>query len=205
MNLDPQATQAGAVLIVIWGLLDCFFGYRVFKFTVGLLGIAAGAVLGHQFCVEILGIVDGGRWIGLGIGAVAGGILAFGLYLVGVFILGFSLGFMFAPAFWQGSGELTMLAIGAGAGLVCGLVAVFAQRLLISAGTAWGGAIRVVLGIAYFSEGLDWSFYAAYPQQIGVLLSERSWMLIVFLVLGAAGFIAQLAGRKGAKPKEAKK
>jgi len=205
MNLDPQATEAGAVLIIIWGLLDCFFGYRVFKFTVGLLGIAAGAVLGHQFCVEVLGIADGARWIGFGIGAVVGGILAFGLYLVGVFILGFSLGFMFAPAFVEGASEFTMLAVGAGAGLVCGLVAVLAQRLLISACTAWGGAIRVVLGIAFFSEGLDWSFYAAYPQQIGVLLTERSWMLIVFLVLGAAGFIAQLAGRKGAKPSEAKK
>jgi hypothetical protein len=205
MNLDPQATQAGAVLIIIWGLLDCFFGYRVFKFTVGLLGIVAGALLGHQFCVEILGIVDGGRWVGFAIGAVAGGILAFGLYLVGVFILGFSLGFMFAPAFWPGGSELTTLAVGAGAGLICGLVAVFAQRLLVSACTAWGGAIRIVLGVAYFSEGLDWSFYAAYPQQIGVLLTERAWMLVVFLVLGAAGFLAQLAGRRGAKAQEAKK
>jgi hypothetical protein len=205
MNLDPQTMQAGAVLIIIWGLLDCFFGYRVFRFTVGLLGIAAGAVLGHQFCVEILGIVDGARWIGFGIGAIAGGILAFGLYLVGVFILGFSLGFMFAPAFLQGTSEITMLAVGAGAGLVCGLVAVFAQRLLVSACTAWGGAIRVVLGVAFFSEGLDWSFYAAYPQQIGVLLSERGWMLVIFLALGAAGFLAQLAGRKGAKAKEARK
>lgn len=205
MNLDSQATQAGAVLIIVWGLLDCFFGYRVFRFTVGLLGIAAGAVLGHQFFVEILGIADGARWIGFAIGAIAGGILAFGLYLVGVFILGFSIGFMFAPAFWQGSSELTMLAIGAGAGLVCGLVALMAQRLLVSACTAWGGAIRIVLGVAFFTEDLDWSFYAAYPQQIGVLLSERPWMLVVFLALGAAGFLAQLAGRRGAKAKEAKK
>ncbi|HEY5552343.1 MAG TPA: DUF4203 domain-containing protein [Opitutaceae bacterium] len=205
MDLNLQATQAGAGLLILWGLLDCFFGYRVFKFTVVLLGIAAGAVLGHQLCIEILGITGDARWIGLAIGAIVGGALAIGLYLVGVFILGFSLGFMFVPAFWQGSSELALLAIGVGAGLVCGIIAVVAQRLLISACTAWSGAIRVVLGVAFFSEGLDWSFYAAYPQQVGVLLSERGWMLVVFLALGAAGFIAQLAGSRGAKPKEAKK
>lgn len=204
MDLDPQAMKVGAGLLIIWGLLDCFFGYRVFKFTVGLFGIAAGAVLGHQLCVEVLGIAGAARWIGLGIGAIVGGVLAFGLYLVGVFILGFSFGFMFAPAFFQQSSELTMLAIGVGAGLICGIIAVVAQRLIISICTAWSGAIRVILGVAFFSEGLDWSFYAAYPQQVGVLLSERRWMLVVFLALGAAGLFAQFAGGKRAKPKEAK-
>ena len=205
MNLDADSMNVGAGLLIIWGLVDCFFGYRVFKVTVVLLGIVAGAVLGHQLCVDFFNITGDARWIGFAIGAVVGGVLAFGLYLVGVFILGFSIGFMFAPAFWPEGSELMLLLIGAGAGLVCGLIALFAQRLLISAGTAWSGAIRVVLGVAFFTEGLDWSFYAAYPQQVGVLLSERGWMLVVFLVLGAAGFLAQLAGAKGAKSKEGKK
>ena len=205
MNLDTDALNVGAGLLIIWGLVDCFFGYRVFKITVVLLGIVAGAVFGHQLCVELFNITGNARWIGFAIGAILGGALAFGLYLVGVFILGFSIGFMFAPAFWPGSSEFMILAIGTGAGLVCGIIALVAQRLLITAGTAWSGAIRVVLGVAFFTEGLDWSFYAAYPQQVGVLLSERGWTLVVFLALGAAGFLAQLVGSKRAKEKAEKK
>jgi len=205
MDLDPQATMAGAGVLILWGLLDCFFGYRVFKFTVVLLGLAGGAVLGHQLFVEVLNVTSNARWIGLGAGALVGAVLAFGLYLVGVFILGFSVGFMFAPAFWPDAPELTLLAIGGAAGLACGIVAIIAQRFLISALTAWSGAVRVLLGGAFFIEGLDWTFYAAHPQQVGVLLSERNWMLVTVLVLGVAGFITQLTGARRAKGRESKK
>lgn len=204
MNLDPQVTTAGAGLLIVWGLLDCFFGYRVFKFTVALLGAAAGAVLGHQLFVEVLGITGDARWIGMAVGALTGGVLAFGLYLVGIFVLGFSLGFMLVPGFWHGGEKTVLLVAGAAGGLVCGIIAMMTQRLLVAAFTAWSGSIRVVLGAAFFIEGLDWSYYAAYPQEIGVLFSERFWMMIIFLVLGAAGFIAQLTRNRRAKGKASK-
>lgn len=205
MNNDADSLMAGAGLLALWGLVDCFFGYRVFKFTVILLGAAAGAVLGHQLVVEVLGIAGDMRWVGLGVGALLGGVLAFGLYLVGIFILGFSLGFMLAPGFWPDSERLTLLAIGAGAGIVCGIVALVAQRLLIAVGTAWSGSVRVVLGLAFFTEGVDWTFYAGNPQQVGVLLSERTWMLVAFLALGAVGFVSQVAGGRRGRQKAAEK
>ena len=199
MDLDPQAVRAGAAGLILWGLLDCFFGYRVFKFTVALLGAAAGAVLGHQLFVEVLGLTGDVRWIGLAVGAVIGGVLAFGLYLVGIFILGFSLGFMLAPGLWPAADKPMLLVVGAVAGLVCGVVATLLQRLLVAVGTAWSGSIRVVLGVAFFTDGLDWSYYAVHPQEIGVLLTQRMWMLLAFFALGASGFIAQLMGHRRAK------
>lgn len=205
MTIEPEARVAGAALLIAWGALDCFFGYRVFKFTVVLLGAAAGAVLGRQLFVEVLGLAGDIRWAGLAIGALLGGALAFGLYLLGIFLLGFSLGFMLAPGLFPAAGEWTLMAIGAGAGIVFGLVAMLAQRLLISVGTAWSGSLRVVIGVAFFVEGLDWAFYAANPHQIGVLLSERTWMLVVFLVLGAVGLVAQLSGGGGARKKDPEK
>lgn len=204
MNLEPEAQVAGAAFLIAWGMLDCFFGYRVFKFTVGLLGVVAGAIFGHQLFVEVLGLTGEIRWVGFGLGALLGGALAFGLYLVGVFILGFSLGFMLAPGLWPQGDEMTLLAVGAGAGLVCGLIAMLAQKLLVAVGTALSGAIRVVLGASFFIEGLDWTFYASQPQQIGVLLSERMWMLVVFVILGAAGLIAQIAGGRSSGKKDSK-
>jgi len=206
MNMEPETTAVvGAVLLILWGALDCFFGYRVFKFTVVLLGAAAGAVLGHQLFVVVLGLTGDARWVGLGLGAILGGALAFGLYLVGIFLLGFSLGFMLAPGFWPDGDRLTLMAIGVGAGIVCGLLAMLTQRLLVAAGTAWSGSIRVVMGAAFFIEGVDWMFYANQPQQIGVLFSERTWMLVSFLGLGALGFLAQLTGGRRAKAKDSKK
>ena len=204
MDMDPQSLKAGAAVMIIWGLVDCFFGYRVFKFTVALLGAAIGAILAYHLFAEILGLAGVVKWIGFGLGALVGGILAFGLYLVGIFFLGFTLGFTLVPGLWHAADKGMLLVVGAVAGVVCGIVAMMIQKLLVAAGTAWTGAILVLLGGAFFIEGLDWSRYAASPQEIGVLLSDRPWMLIVFLVLGAAGFLAQLSGHKRAKAKSQK-
>ena len=204
MDLDPQAMKAGAGLLIIWGLVDCFFGYRVFKFTVALLGAAIGAILAYHLFAKILGLSGVVIWIGFGFGAIVGGILAFGLYLVGLFFLGFTLGFTLVPGLWHTTDKGVLLIVGAVAGIVCGVVAMLIQKLLVTAGTAWTGAILVLLGGAFFIEGLDWSRYAASPQEIGVLMSDRPWMLVGFLVLGAAGFLAQLTGHKRAKAKSEK-
>lgn len=205
MTLEPEAMVAGAALLILWGALDCFFGYRFFKFTIVLLGAAVGAVLGHQLFVETLGITSGARWIGFGVGAIAGSALAFGAYLLGVFILGFSLGFMLAPVLVPNATELMLLGIGAAAGIVFGLLALLAQKILVAVGTAWSGSLRIVFGSAFFIEGLDWTFFVNDPRQIGILLSDRIWMLVVFVVLGGIGSLSQLSGGDAPKEKEAKK
>ena len=87
---DPSYTIGAAVLLG-WGLLDCFFGYRIFRVAIALLGalvlgLLATAAAGQAGCSEVV------CWVALAAGAVLGLVLSFSLFLVGVFLAGFSLG-----------------------------------------------------------------------------------------------------------------
>jgi hypothetical protein len=49
----------GAAVILGWGLLDCFFGYRIFRVAIALLGalvlgLLATAAAGQAGCSEVL-------------------------------------------------------------------------------------------------------------------------------------------------------
>ncbi|MCD8483883.1 MAG: hypothetical protein LR015_15280 [Verrucomicrobia bacterium] len=75
-------------LLLVWGLLDCFFGHPLFKITVAVFGMFAGALLGAQ-----IGFIwFDGRWlpavIGLVTGGIAGALLAYYCILAGAAIFG---------------------------------------------------------------------------------------------------------------------
>jgi len=84
---------APPALLLVAGLIVCFFGYRLLHFTLILAGFGAGLALGFavtrlipgtsQVLALVIGIVCG----------VLGAVISTLLYKVGVFILG-------APAFW---------------------------------------------------------------------------------------------------------
>lgn len=48
MHIDADLYPWFSVAALVWGLLDCFFGYRIFKLTVTLLGAIAGALLAQM-------------------------------------------------------------------------------------------------------------------------------------------------------------
>ncbi len=189
--VDPSIT-AGAGVLLAWGLLDCFFGYRIFRVAVALLG---ALVLG-LFATSAVGQwVGGGEvlyWVAFAIGALLGFVLSFAFYLVGVFLAGFSFGYVVAIGLVPFTGPAMTLLIGAVAGAVCGLLAMLLQRLLVSAATAFGGAFRVALALAFFIDGLDWQFYLRTPDQIPSLLVGRWWVPLLMFGLGLCGFLVQL-------------
>ncbi|HQF38091.1 MAG TPA: DUF4203 domain-containing protein [Opitutaceae bacterium] len=198
---NPSYTIGAAVLLG-WGLLDCFFGYRVFRLAVALLGALVLGLLATSAAGQWLGGGEVVSWVAFAVGAVLGLVLSFAFYLVGVFLAGFSFGYSVTLALVPFTGPAATVLIGAVAGTVCGLLALMMQRLLISAATAFGGAFRVALAAAFFFDGLDWQFYLHSPEQIPALLVGRWWVTVLTLGLGLIGLATQLRRPAAGEPKK---
>jgi len=203
--LPATAHVPGGVLLLVGGLLACVAGYRLFRLVLGVYGFILGAVFASS-------LVSPGSSTSLLVAAIVGGIVGAVLltlaYYVGVAIAGGGLGAMVAHTFWpqMGHGEPTtmvMLAFGLG-GAVLALVF---QRYVIMAGTAFGGAWTAMAGIAALagqSTALrpgaaagtwtvdPFSFRLGSPD----ILPGFNWVWLAWLVLGLAGLLVQLRGKR---------
>ncbi|HKK25794.1 MAG TPA: DUF4203 domain-containing protein, partial [Gracilimonas sp.] len=78
-------------LAILVGALQCFFGYRLFKFILGLIGFLLGSALtvaiGSTYSIEVIPVI----LLGL-VGGFIGAALMVALYYVGVFVIGSLLG-----------------------------------------------------------------------------------------------------------------
>ncbi len=193
--------SAGALA---WGVLDCFYGYRVFKITLTIVGAVAGGIFG-QTAGAALALGPVGEIGGLIVGGVLGGGLAFLLYIVGVFLAGFGFGATVGILLLANLNHMVALLSGLMLGVIGGIVAVRIQRVLLILSTALLGAFRAVVTLAYFTSKLDWLFYFRQPDQVPALIDSHQWMLPVIVLLATVGVFAQfsLGGESG--PKKTKK
>ncbi len=129
---------------VLVGAVMCFFGRRAFKLTLGLFGALVG---GYAAAAVGFRLSDGKEAVALfcGLtGGVLGGVLMVVVYLLGVFVAGATLGGIIAAVFTMGSASsdraIAVSVVAAGGGLL----ALFAQRFLITVATALNGAALVV-------------------------------------------------------------
>jgi hypothetical protein len=191
--------SAGAIA---WGLLDCFFGYRVFKITLAVVGGLVGLAAGHGIAAA-LGLGDTAVLVSMVVGAVLGGVLAFMLYIAAVFIAGFGFGATLGMLLLANYQQMVSVLVGVITGIIGGFLAVKAQRILIILSTSLLGAFRTVLAITYFTSQLDWLYYFRQPGQLPALIEGNPWMFPSILTLAAAGVIAQLElGGSGTDPKK---
>lgn len=210
MQPDADLYPWISVAAIAWGLLDCFFGYRVFKVTLALLGGLLGAALGLALGAA-MGLGPLGLTIALIAGAVLGAVLAFLLYLGAVFIAGFGFGATLGILLLANFHHMVALLSGCVLGIVGGFLAVKIQRVLIILSTALLGAFRAVLALAYFTSQIDWLYYFRQPAQMPALVDSNAWMLPAILALATIGVFAQLelggsgggsGGKKKTKPKD---
>ena len=194
--------SAGAIA---WGLLDCFFGYRIFKITLTVLGGLTGVVFG-QVAGAALGLGQAGEIGGMLVGGLAGAALAFLLYIAAVFVAGFLFGAILGILLLANFHQMVALLSGCVMGLIGGVLAVKLQRVLLILSTALLGSFRALLALLYFTKRLDWLFYYQQPQQIPALIDSHGWMLPAVLVLASVGVIVQfeLGGAIGKKKNKEK-
>ncbi len=187
-----NADMIGAAVLLGWGLLDCFFGYRIFRVAVALLGAWVFGLFAAGIAVQWFGNSDVVFWAAFAGGALAGLLVSFAAYLVGVFFAGFSFGYVLVLSLAPVTGTAATMLVCALVGAACGVLALLMQRLFVSAATAFTGAFRVALALAFFCERLDWQFYLRSPEQVPALIAGRWWVAAVILGLGLVGLAVQM-------------
>ena len=191
---------------IAWGALDCFFGYRLFKFTLALVGALLGVALGDA-AAQALGLAQTGQLVAVVAGGVLGVALTFLLYLAAVFVTGFLFGLALGMLLLAHFHPMVAILSGCLLGVGGGFLALKLQRVLIILATALLGSFRALLALSYFTSRIDWLFYCRQPQQIPTLIDANPWMFPAILVLAAFGVIAQfeIGGAAGKKKKPAAK
>ena len=175
------------VFTVVFGILQCFLGYKLFKFWCGLIGLVVGSVLG--LFLAATGVFSGSSMANL-VGvlviillALIGAYTAFRLYLVGLFIYAFSVAFLvgfYLLALITDSINAGLFA-GLAAGLALGIVAVIHHRFWIIVTTSVSGGMSIGTSLIMVLQS-----------------TEAFWIFLLPPVFIIAGFIVQtLTVKKG--------
>jgi hypothetical protein len=187
-----------AVVLLIGGMVSCFFGYRLFRIVLAFTGFVIGALLASS----VFGASD--TWamlIAAGIGGLAGAGVMLAAYFVGVALTGAALGAVAANLFFAATGQdphylvlVFMTVIGAAA-------AMYLQRYFLIVGTAFGGAWTLIVGTmallgnpAAISAAAAGSVWVAYP--LSPAPGQR-WVPVAWIVLGLIGTTVQLGWTGG--------
>jgi hypothetical protein len=186
---NPQLVNLVIGASAAWGLIQCLFGYRLFRWMLALTGFAMGAVAGGAAGFQLhgtIGAVIGGLVLGL-----LGAVMMVVLYFVGVFAMGVMLG---ALAGLLIAGPETGFGIAAAVvlGLIGGILAVVIQKLLIILSTAMVGSYLVILAAIHFAfGGLDLQRLSNDTTYISDMIRQRPAILAFWLGLALVGVIVQ--------------
>lgn len=208
----PVAYQLpAAVVLVIGGLVACFFGYRLFKIVLAIFGFILGALAASS----VFGVSD--TWpmvIAAVVGGIVGALLLLAAYFVGVALVGAGVGALIANLIWtqiEGDPHPFVVVLFSVAGA---LLATWLQRYVIILGTAFGGAWTMIVGglalmgdrgaLNAASTGDVWVAYPMNPAP------GQAWVPYAWIGLGLLGAVIQMfvtGGERGrvVKPNKKKK
>ena len=194
----PAVYQMPAtLLLLVSGVIACFFGHRLFRLVLVLFGFIIGALASSSL------VGPGASSTTLLAAAVASGLIGAGLltaaYFVSVALLGAMLGAAAANLTFPAPGILVIVLFST-AGAV---LSVYLQRYVIIVGTAFAGAWTLVVGVMGLAgnplartaaaAGTVWVAYPLDPAP------GRRWVLIAWVVLALAGCAVQLGWTGGSK------
>src|SRR5688572_11996712 len=187
-----------AIVLLIGGIVACFFGYRLFRIVLAFSGFVVGALLASS----VFGASD--TWA-MVIAALVGGLIGAGVmlaaYFVGVALTGAALGAVAANLFFAATGQdphylvlILMTLVGAAA-------AMYLQRYFIIVGTSFGGAWTLIVGTmallgnpAAMSAAAAANVWVAYPMDPA---PGQRWVPLAWIVLGLIGTTVQLGWTGG--------
>lgn len=192
MEFGTSGSVLVALAAIILGIINCFFGYRFFRFMLGvygfLLGFGLGAALaqnlaeGNTIVLVVAGLIAG----------IIGALIMVFLYFVGVFIVGAVAGILLANALGSAFGWDTPLLVAVIVGILVGIVALVLQRVVLILATAFSGAWAVVSGIVALVTGQSLTLGGAFnPPDVGQWDAMALIPLVGWLVLGIVGAVFQ--------------
>jgi len=197
LDLGAGGTVLVAILTIAFGLLNCFFGYRIFRFMLALWGLVLGAYVG----ATVAGNLADGQLLWVIVGGVVGAILGAGLmsllYFLGVFVVGAAAGAVLADAVGVAAGIDMPTLVVIIVAVVVGIIALILQRVVIILATAFLGAWAVVSGALSLLAGTSTTPAELYGDavQAGELLPGLPSLvvLLAWLVLALLGAVTQFA------------
>jgi len=191
--------QPASIALLLGGTLACFAGYRLFRIVLGIYGFILGAMIASS----IVGVSNtAGMLLAAIIGGMVGSVVLVFAWFVGVSLVGAGIGVLVAHVAWtqigRGDPPATLIIAVAVAGAIG---AMFVQRYVIVAGTAFGGAWTIVLAAANAfpsvketltrgsSESEVWIFYPTSAPGL-------RWAPLAWVALGLVGTAVQLSTTK---------
>jgi MFS family permease len=199
LNDIPQDILNSVILFcILFGIIQCFSGYRVFKFILVLTGFLTGGILAGFFASTIVQekiIIILFGFIGGCIGAA----LMLLLYFVGLFLIGALTGSIMSFTVYtltetspQPAGIIIMA-------VIMGIFALVFQKFMIIISTAFAGAWYIILGVSHFAV-----------EQFDITRLDQLWKTggdtlyvtaACWLGLSIIGMIVQYRGSRGKKKK----
>ncbi len=207
MNDYAWAGQVSGPLAIVAGVLICFFGYRILKISLALIGFVVGAYGGWEFGISLIHSSPGLALVCALIGGLVGMGLCLWLYLVGIFLLGATAGAVVAGALFNGAGHQIQPLVLWSLPVAFGLIALVAQKFMIVVSTAFSGAYLITAGVWPFvvAAGQNPSRIWLHPSQNGPPGTLGYAALIVWVVLALIGVSFQFRSRRGKVEPEVKR
>jgi len=198
-----------AAVLLIGGVVACFFGYRFFRIVLALGGFIVGALLASSIMAASN---PTGMVIAAGVGGLIGAAILFTAYFIGVTLLGAGLGAVVANLAFAATGSQPHLLVVVLCSIAGAAAATYLQRWFIIVGTAFGGAWTMLVGVlamlgdkkamAAAATGDVWVVYPLNPAP------GQAWVFWAWAVLGMAGMAVQLGwtgGETGRASKRSRK
>ncbi len=187
---DPyMLTVYGAIIVT--GVINCFFGYRIFRFALGILLAIGGAGAGAYVAVGLNLSSEGAMIAGIVVGALIGIVLSFVFVRGAAAVAGALLGYALLSPQIGGMAEVKqwlLLLVSCGGGA---LVGVLLANPMIMIATAVVGAFQVVYGSWYFFGGPPILILGQDPAAGWQLLAGSQGPFIAMIALGMLGAAAQ--------------
>jgi hypothetical protein len=189
-----------AVVLLLGGIVACFFGYRLFRIVLAI----AGFILGSFAASSVFGVSDTGpMMVAFLVGGLIGAAILFAAYFVGVALVGAGLGAAVANLVFSASERDPHFLVVVFFAIAGAAASMYLQRYFIIVGTAFGGAWTLLVGamavvgdraaLAAAAAGDVWVLYPLDPAP------GQRWVPIAWLIIGAIGAWVQLGFTGGEK------
>jgi len=197
MNHDAWAAQTSALFAIVAGILTCFWGYRILKFSLAIIGFMTAAYGGWELGFSLPHASTGLALVCAVIGGIIGAVLCLWLYFLGVFLLGATAGGIIAAGLFNQAGHQIQPVVLLALPVAFGIVALIAQKFMIILCTAFSGSYLITAGMWPFIAGSQsgsriW-LHPAQPGPSGILPYGA---LAVWILLALVGIRFQFSARR---------
>jgi len=198
----PAAYQTpAAALLLVGGIISCFFGYRLFRTVLAIFGFIVGGMLASSLfgvsntTMMLLAWIAGG--------AVGAFILIFA-YFLGVALAGASIGAAVANLLFSIGNRDPRVFVVILCSVTGAIAAMYLQRYFIIVFTAFGGAWTMIVGAmaligdrSALRAAASGDVWVAYPLDPA---PGQQWVVVVWILLSLIGAGVQIGitgGEKG--------